>query len=225
MPPTRNITSSSPASNITEPEDIPRPSNSFILFRKDYNDGNPTARRFTRPEHKPLLDAGARQPDISKIASAAWNGMTKEQKEPWYKRQEEVKAEHETKYPGYKYSPGSKKKGKKTRRTMQSNRSVNNEEASPTLEPPPSFIIDGYTPFLPVPRHDSQGRNSGYATSGSSSRLRQSLHHEMPPRHEPPFHRDTYPNRNTLEYHQQMYHERADHFEQSQVAGSFDLCL
>lgn len=95
---------------------VPRPKNSFILFRTDFV-----------AKHKARLDSEGRSAagtssisasgsasggeddetpcSLSKQASVEWNKMSDKEKEPWQKRAEFEKQEHARKHPNYRYRP------------------------------------------------------------------------------------------------------------------------
>ncbi|KAJ9608127.1 slightly ste11-like protein [Cladophialophora chaetospira] len=72
---------------------IPRPRNSFILFRQHQQSSiiaqNP----------------GIPNPQVSKIIGEQWRGLSAEAKEEWNLLAEEEKARHQQQYPGYRYHP------------------------------------------------------------------------------------------------------------------------
>ncbi|EXJ63940.1 hypothetical protein A1O7_00275 [Cladophialophora yegresii CBS 114405] len=72
---------------------IPRPRNSFILFRQHQQSSiiaqNP----------------GIPNPEVSKIIGEQWRGLSAEAKEEWNLLAEEEKARHQQQYPGYRYHP------------------------------------------------------------------------------------------------------------------------
>ncbi|KAI9205246.1 mating-type protein Mat a-1, partial [Polychytrium aggregatum] len=74
----------------------PRPSNSFILYRREKH-AEITA-NFKGPK-------GINNNIISKIVAAMWKSETPEIKEIYAKKAEEEKKAHMLKYPDYKYRP------------------------------------------------------------------------------------------------------------------------
>ncbi|OAP58167.1 hypothetical protein AYL99_07257 [Fonsecaea erecta] len=72
---------------------IPRPRNSFILFRQHQQSSiiaqNP----------------GIPNPEVSKIIGEQWRGLSAEAKEEWNLLAEEEKTRHQRQYPGYRYHP------------------------------------------------------------------------------------------------------------------------
>lgn len=67
---------------------IPRPQNSFFLFRQKFNQ-NAT---------------GCNQVAISVDCSAAWKALSREERAYWEKKAEEEKEAHSRKYPNYKFT-------------------------------------------------------------------------------------------------------------------------
>ncbi|KAG6829425.1 hypothetical protein H0H87_011463 [Tephrocybe sp. NHM501043] len=79
---------------------IPRPSNSFILFRANYSK--------SVEQHKQHgLDFKPQR--LSEIAGKLWKSFTWEEKAPWQAMAEQGKAEHKLKYPNYRFRPVHRK--------------------------------------------------------------------------------------------------------------------
>ena len=79
----------------------PRPMNCFLLYRD--------TRRIQLKEQHPTLTVQ----QISKLCSIDWKNLSPDQKGIWKARADAAKAQHERKYPDYKYNPrrpGEKKK-------------------------------------------------------------------------------------------------------------------
>lgn len=73
-----------------ESQHIPRPPNSFILFRQEYcKHYNRKGKRLTQ--------------NISESASALWKSLPSEDKKYWKQRADEEKVKHQEMYPGYKF--------------------------------------------------------------------------------------------------------------------------
>ncbi|KIW73722.1 hypothetical protein PV04_01817 [Phialophora macrospora] len=72
---------------------IPRPRNSFILFRQ-HQQASIIAQ-----------NPGIPNPEVSKIIGEQWRGLSAEAKEEWNLLAEEEKARHQQQYPGYRYHP------------------------------------------------------------------------------------------------------------------------
>jgi hypothetical protein len=72
---------------------IPRPQNSFMLFRKDYSKGLVNA--------KIPMSVG----NSSILASKHWKSFSKKEKDFWYKLAEIAKEIHRINYPNYKFIP------------------------------------------------------------------------------------------------------------------------
>lgn len=91
---------------------VPRPRNSFILFRTEFvaKRAGDNAEPNVRGAKRPKADRNGDEEDeesqsLSKQASAIWNNMDEEEKQPWAERAKIEKAEHEAKYPNYRYKP------------------------------------------------------------------------------------------------------------------------
>ncbi|CAG8524104.1 9115_t:CDS:2 [Ambispora leptoticha] len=78
---------------------IPRPKNCFMAYREHI-------------QHEILQDnPGMNNKLVSVIAAQKWNEESEEVKETWREKAKQLKAEHQLKYPNYKFSP-KKKPGK-----------------------------------------------------------------------------------------------------------------
>ncbi|CAG8459783.1 6467_t:CDS:2 [Paraglomus brasilianum] len=72
---------------------IPRPPNSFILYRQ---------------HHHPLIlnqNPGINNSEISRIVADHWKNLSEEEREEWKRKAEEAKESHMRAYPDYKYQP------------------------------------------------------------------------------------------------------------------------
>lgn len=88
---------------------VPRPSNSWILFRQ-----------YWHPKVMAELPKGAHNNQVSKILSAKWKAESEENKNFWKAEAERKKAEHYLLHPDYVYAPrkpGQKKKRNTTRKS------------------------------------------------------------------------------------------------------------
>ncbi|KAF9043731.1 hypothetical protein BDZ89DRAFT_214347 [Hymenopellis radicata] len=74
---------------------IPRPPNCFLLFRNDYVD-----------KHRSRKDEAK---EVSQQAAEVWHCLTQEEKDFWVMRASEVKDEHASLYPNYKFQPKPRK--------------------------------------------------------------------------------------------------------------------
>ncbi|KAG5634699.1 hypothetical protein H0H81_001084 [Sphagnurus paluster] len=89
--------------------DIPRPRNSWILFRCDIH------------ELIPAAPAGTfrTQGDLSKMIAVLWKNASEEVRTEYARRAELEKVEHAAKYPGYRFRPAPKGEKKKKQRVAQ----------------------------------------------------------------------------------------------------------
>ncbi|KAF9023738.1 hypothetical protein BDZ89DRAFT_901089, partial [Hymenopellis radicata] len=71
---------------------IPRQANCFLLFRKDYVDRHRSPKEEAKEE-----------------AAKVWHRLTQEEKDFWVRRDSEVKDEHASLYPDYKFQPKLRK--------------------------------------------------------------------------------------------------------------------
>ncbi|ESK90962.1 sry-box containing protein 7 [Moniliophthora roreri MCA 2997] len=78
-----------------EEQHIPRPMNSFMLFRADFVK--------TRKGQ-----------ELSKLASKVWKAMSEDEKRPWKEEAERVKKKHQQDYPHYQFRPVHMKRGRRT---------------------------------------------------------------------------------------------------------------
>ncbi|KIK70343.1 hypothetical protein GYMLUDRAFT_32347 [Collybiopsis luxurians FD-317 M1] len=76
---------------------VPRPRNSFMIFRSEYYGQSKITGRVER-DHR----------HISRIFGHIWNALSEEEKAPYRRRADNEKLEHQRKYPGYRFSPGSR---------------------------------------------------------------------------------------------------------------------
>ncbi|KAJ8517475.1 hypothetical protein ONZ45_g5333 [Pleurotus djamor] len=76
------------------PGHIPRPRNSFMIFRSAFLDERPIDKTV---EHDHRI--------ISRIIASLWHKMDPEERKIWNKRAEEEKDEHTRKYPDYRFTP------------------------------------------------------------------------------------------------------------------------
>ncbi|KAJ5298919.1 Small-subunit processome Utp12 [Penicillium atrosanguineum] len=72
---------------------IPRPRNSFILYRQHYQ---------AAVVHQ---NPGLSNPDISKIIGRQWKALSDEEREKWNSLAREEKDRHQQQYPDYRYQP------------------------------------------------------------------------------------------------------------------------
>ncbi|CCO27820.1 Repressor ROX1 OS=Saccharomyces cerevisiae (strain ATCC 204508 / S288c) GN=ROX1 PE=1 SV=1 [Rhizoctonia solani AG-1 IB] len=79
------------------PGHIPRPRNAFILYRSWY----------VKQGFLSGIENDHRE--ISRIVGRIWRQMSAEEQDPWKTMAEEEKTEHARMYPGYKYSPNSRR--------------------------------------------------------------------------------------------------------------------
>ncbi|KAJ3997894.1 high mobility group box domain-containing protein, partial [Lentinula boryana] len=73
---------------------IPRPRNPFMIFRSEYH-----------AQAKITTDVERDHRHISRIVGYLWNNMSEEDKAPYRLAAEKEKAEHQRKYPGYRFCP------------------------------------------------------------------------------------------------------------------------
>ncbi|KAI8078057.1 uncharacterized protein B0P05DRAFT_572062 [Gilbertella persicaria] len=93
---------------------IPRPLNSFMIFRLE--------------KQREILAQcpGANHCDISKIVSKWWSELAPKEKQVYIKQAETNKLNHKKKYPDYKYNPNRRRdgKGKRTYKTRPKNEMI-----------------------------------------------------------------------------------------------------
>jgi len=103
----------------------PRPSNKFMLFRKDYVSKHPRTR-----------SGSSHQLDINKEVKAAWGQLGESELRFWGGKAEEEKARHKLMYPDYTYQPVRKSKPK----------AVGNESQQQTSRLKPSEALHRSSP-------------------------------------------------------------------------------
>ncbi|KAG8962142.1 hypothetical protein FRC03_004557 [Tulasnella sp. 419] len=87
---------------------VPRPPNSFILFRSDFVQSNKLTKG-TENDHR----------NISKIIGAVWNSLPADEKAVWQRKAEDHKRRHLEIHPGYRYAPVVRREGVARRRVKQ----------------------------------------------------------------------------------------------------------
>ena len=85
-----------------DPNHIPRPMNSFFLFRKNFNASLTQQKKTQGKRH---------QRQVSGAARAAWKALSPAEKKVWIDRAAEADAEHKRMYPNYRYRPNSVNRG------------------------------------------------------------------------------------------------------------------
>ncbi len=86
------------------PDHIPRPPNSFMLFRSEMCQSGTIS-----------LDIEHDHRRLSQIIGHYWNQLTDEEKKPWRTKAIQAKIAHKKMYPDYRYSPGERTKPTKKR--------------------------------------------------------------------------------------------------------------
>ncbi|KAF5369655.1 hypothetical protein D9615_010243 [Tricholomella constricta] len=131
-----------PSDKAVRPEKIPRPPNSFILYR------SATAPSLTPPP----LGTTRTQGEVSRLVGQLWRKETAEVKAEFERRAHVKKMEHEAKYPNYRYKPKSKAEREMERKPRYTRRAKNARDCglelahtSPALSPsvlsePPSTV-------------------------------------------------------------------------------------
>ncbi|KAJ8130468.1 hypothetical protein O1611_g3165 [Lasiodiplodia mahajangana] len=82
---------------VNEENHVKRPPNAFMFFRQ---------------EQAPIVareNPGVHNGAISKLVSAKWRSLSRQQQQPWYDKQAEAAEEHKRLHPGWKFTPGQKK--------------------------------------------------------------------------------------------------------------------
>ncbi|KAJ4499287.1 hypothetical protein C8R41DRAFT_978328 [Lentinula lateritia] len=90
---------------------IPRPPNSFIVFRSHWwleNKGCPAV----ETDHR----------EVSRIVGRHWRALSEDERQPFRRESEVLKREHALKYPGYKYAPGTRKSNKLKKKVSRDSR-------------------------------------------------------------------------------------------------------
>ncbi|KAF9032177.1 hypothetical protein BDZ89DRAFT_1131549 [Hymenopellis radicata] len=106
----------SPSQPPAEPASSPEPPNRRIPARPTHSCSSaPTASRASKPKPRKTTAAKKRQQVLSRVAGEAWHLLAPEARLQWQEKAAKVFAEHQAKYPGYKFTPapkGSARKGK-----------------------------------------------------------------------------------------------------------------
>ncbi|KAI0631201.1 hypothetical protein C8Q77DRAFT_192613 [Trametes polyzona] len=132
---------------------IPRPVNSFMVFRKAH-----------RQDIASMID-NSQEKNISKAVAEIWNNMSEEEKAPYRDTANNEKNEHRRRYPDYKYRP----------RQSSAKSSARTNEAAPGLDKRLADQIFGRQ----LAAAGLSSSSSGSASSSSSSDAQNSLGFNM----------------------------------------------
>ena len=174
---------------------VPRPRNSFIIFRTDFvayrmagDSGRPanmepsvyqalselTSSKAPRGRSKEEEEG-----TLSKQASAVWNNMSESQRRPWAERAEKEKALHAERHPDYRYKPARHGPAAPSSRKPTESRSRSGSRApQPTrtlslpafLSHQPTVSLPSVPPILPfatAPTNTFPDSHSGSSANGS----------------------------------------------------------
>ncbi|KAF5369669.1 hypothetical protein D9615_010257 [Tricholomella constricta] len=125
-------------------EKIPRPPNSFILYR------SAMASRLPSPPPGTTRSQG----DVSRLVALMWHNETPEVKAEYRQRASIRKLEHEAMYPDYSYRPRSREEMEMDSRDMRRQRKATCVRGGPTE---PDLTA---RPFLSAPRSQSHNTSS-----------------------------------------------------------------
>jgi hypothetical protein len=156
------------------PSQPPRPPNAFLCFRS----------RFIR-EQKASHARGAKgsmMQDISRQAAHRWNGMSEEERRPYFDMALRMREEHRVTYPDYKFTPSKRGSGKSAGHRAQASRRRAQATGGPK-EPEPgqsSFMAYFYhddshpmptlsSPYTPPPVEDRLYRSEDSLYSRATS--------------------------------------------------------
>ncbi|XP_053606753.1 transcription factor Sox-8-like [Plodia interpunctella] len=138
-------------------EHVKRPMNAFMVFAQ--------AMRRRLSEERPSLHNA----ELSKFLGIMWKSLTDEQKMPFVKEAEKLRAQHKREYPDYKYQPRRRKPPPATNTRLKREPSPDRDqidfagmpELSPALldGPPDGAELDQYLKPTSVPEyHELQPR-------------------------------------------------------------------
>ncbi|KAF9549701.1 hypothetical protein CPC08DRAFT_769020 [Agrocybe pediades] len=102
---------------------IPRPPNSFIIFRSEYGP-------FYREMYQ---DRRVTNKQISRAAGAVWNQLSMAKRQPWEKKAMEAKEAHKAQYPDYQYRPRPPNCAKNKKKKSNSDRSAEEPQAAASI--------------------------------------------------------------------------------------------
>ncbi|KAF8626844.1 hypothetical protein AX15_004673 [Amanita polypyramis BW_CC] len=94
----------------------PRPPNAWIIYRSE--------KIRTLPPLQPG-EARRAQADVSRMISEMWKNETEEERSRYERMAEQRKAEHQQKYPGYRFQPQKKEEKQRLREMMKQERQTN----------------------------------------------------------------------------------------------------
>ncbi|KAF5377093.1 hypothetical protein D9615_010554 [Tricholomella constricta] len=131
---------------------VPRPPNSFMLYRAD--------QLTNLPPLPPGRSNAWTQPEISGMASKSWKSATPEVKAYWKERADAAKVTHELLYPDYRYQPTRKEdKPKRKPQAQKTTRSSSSQLSGSTESSlsPPALAAYGE----PMSAFESQSNDTG----------------------------------------------------------------
>src|SRR2546421_3122490 len=136
----------------TRAENIPRPQNPFILYRKDISKGLIKANKTMSVR------------DSSKLASSIWKTLSNHERGFWYQLFQIVKLKHNLNYPNYKYRPKRNKtdKKKRNRRSCNSLKSDNVNTYNFQPEDPTITSVENYNrqQVMPIDIQNNANENT-----------------------------------------------------------------
>ena len=119
----------------------PRPPNAWILYRSE--------KIRTLPPLQPG-EARRAQADVSRMISEMWKNETEEERGRYERMAEQKKAEHQLKYPGYRFQPQKKEEKQRLREVMkrerQNTREARKNRGGANSDAPSQLTALLYTP-------------------------------------------------------------------------------
>ncbi|KAL1919249.1 uncharacterized protein VTP21DRAFT_1941 [Calcarisporiella thermophila] len=140
-------TPTSRLTNIRNGKKIPRPRNSFIIYRQE------------RQREINNVYAGISNNDISKIVGELWSLESDEVKEAYRALAEEEKRLHKERYPEYKYKPRKRRK-KPDAEVLSPITSYSSTVSTVSPLPPPPVLVP--TARIPLLQHQQQSYFSNH---------------------------------------------------------------
>ncbi|CAJ0873811.1 14276_t:CDS:2 [Entrophospora sp. SA101] len=171
--PTGSISSSSNITFVTKQirkkPYIPRPPNSFILYRQ---------------HHHPLIlnkNPGINNSEISRIIADHWRRLSDKEKDEWKRKAEEAKERHMKAWPDYKYQPRRRVVGPTFKKPLKGPGGINNndEDLSKSV-----VIIAGGSKALALRNNNNKPSpsdmlNAKFAVEASSNATQSTFHQQQ----------------------------------------------
>ncbi|KAL8276836.1 hypothetical protein RQP46_010767 [Phenoliferia psychrophenolica] len=143
---------------------IPRPPNSFFLFRSH-----------AAAEMKTNKDGHKQQKNISVVAGEIWRGLGDEEKKVWDRLAEQEKRDHREKYPAYKFNP-KRKAGSVKSVSSSSAGDDDSDSSAPKAKPKPKRVRSPRKPAATAATTSDISEDGDFVAQGKSYLANTSFH-------------------------------------------------